>query len=289
MLDTGRPVAVDDSQTSQWRSVERLMSLPPGWKILRNGDISWLEPEPSFEWYRRFYNEGYLSDAQNPVFPGDAKFEAKRLAYFTRRLSRIERHLGRKPESILEIGAGDGLFLLAAQKYGIEATGIDLSEQAREDAQRRFGIKIMVGDLIHSDLPIGDSYSVVVMNHVLEHLVAPDKYLKRVRELLQPDGLLVFEIPQQFINPVDLTYRALGIRRPLGVYTLHHPYFYTVSSIRRFMEHAGLRIERLVTWLPGQVYHVQNPWITKPLQTIMWLADKLAGRGHIIEVFARPR
>ena len=109
MLHSGRPVAVDDSQTSQWRSVERLMSLPPGWKILRNGDISWLEPEPSFEWYRRFYNEGYLSDAQNPVFPGDAKFEAKRLAYFNRRLRRIERYLGHKPDDLK----------LSSQFYGL--------------------------------------------------------------------------------------------------------------------------------------------------------------------------
>ena len=126
------------------------------------------------------------------------------------------------------------------------------------------------------------------MNHVLEHLTNPLDYLARVQSLLRPGGLLVFEIPQQFINPIDLIYRAYGFRRPLGPYTVHHPYFYNVASTRRLMEAASFQIEHLTTWLPGQVFHTQNRWLTIPLQILLWIANRTARRGHIIEVFARP-
>lgn len=284
-----RQIGIDESSVVRWKSIERFMSLPPGWRILRSGGFAWLDPTPSFEWYRRFYNEGYLSDAQNPVRPDDPAFEKRRLGYFIRRLERITRHLGRRPQNLLEIGSGDGMFLLAAEKFGVSATGVDVSEQAREDAKSRYGIEFHVGDIVRSDIPLGGDYDVIVMNHVLEHLVEPLDYLERIRGLLRPGGLFVFEIPQQFINPIDVIYRAIGARRPLGVYTLHHPYFYSVSSIRTLMETADFRIERLVTWLPGQVFHVQNRWMNGVLQAVLWLADRLARRGHIIEVFARPK
>ncbi len=273
----------------RWTAAERLLSLPPGWRILRGDGISRLDPLPSARWYQRFYNEFYLTDRENPVYPGDAKFEERKLDYFARRIRRMTRYLGRMPETLLDIGPGDGLFLVAARRAGIAATGLEISAQARADARARHDVSIVLGDLLESRRDLRRRYDAVVMNHTLEHLLTPVEYLARMRELLAPDGLLVFEIPQQFINPIDLVYRAFRVRRPLGAYSLHHPYFHTVSSTRRLMDLSGFRIERLTTWLPGQVFHIQNRWITTPLQTVLWLADRLARRGHIIEVFANPR
>lgn len=283
-----RQIPVDVSRIKRWRSVEHFMSLPGGWQILRSGDLAWLYPVPTFRWYQSFYDENYRAPAERPVFHDEPWYQRRRLSYFHARLKRVVRHLGETPASLLEIGAGDGLFLVAARQLGIAATGIEVSAPAREDAKRLHGVDIIAGDLLSSDMPLADRYDLVVLNHVLEHLLTPLDYLARIGTLLSPRGLLVFEIPQQFINPIDLAYRALRIRRSLGVYTLHHPYFYTVSSTRRLMDTAGFRIERLTTWLPGQVFHVNKPWVTKPLQVVLWAADRLAKRGHVIEVFARP-
>jgi len=46
-----------------------------------------------------------------------------------------------------------------------------------------------------------------------------------------------------------------------------------------------LRTQRLT----GQVYLTQNPWVVGPLQCLLWFADRLAKRGHIIEVFATKK
>ena len=126
------------------------------------------------------------------------------------------------------------------------------------------------------------------MHHVFEHLLRPLDYLQAIRDLLQPGGIFAFEIPQQFINPIDLVYRALGRQRPFSAYSLHHPYFYTVDSIKRMLRLAGFEILTLRTWVPGQVFHVENRIIGAALQGALWTADTVARRGHVIEVLARP-
>lgn len=279
-------IKIHDSTATRWRAAEALLSLPPDFQILRDGDIAWLHPLPTFEWYQKFYNNGYY-DAEAGDLPDLNRLAERRVDYFSRRIARIAGKLDRWPGSILEIGPGDGSFLKAALDAGIEAHGIEISLSAAAGAVRRYGVEVLLGDLIRTELPLRPPYDVVVMHHVLEHLLTPLDYLERIRGLLAPDGMLAIEIPQQFINPVDLIYRGLGVRRPFTAYSVHHPYFYTVSSIRRLIETAGYRIEHLTTWLPGQVFHVQAPWITKPLQALLWVAHKLARRGHIIEVYAR--
>lgn len=265
------------------------MSLPSDRRILRNSDIAWLDPLPTFEWYEHFYNAEYRRNGWTLPYRENEEFARRRIAYFSARIERIIAVLGRKPLSTLEIGSGDGLFLAAAQGAGLEATGIDICEASCDGARRSLDVDVLPGDLLHSRLKLKDSYDVVVMNHVLEHLLTPLHYLQRIHSLLPREGLLAIEIPQQFINPIDVTYRTLGIQRPFGPYSLHHPYFYTISSIRRLLEAAGFEIARLVTWLPRQVFHIENRLLTAPVQAGLWVADKMSGRGHIIEVFARPR
>lgn len=281
-------IEIQDSAADRWRAAEILLSLPPDLQIMRDGDIAWLNPLPTFEWYQEFYNNGYYGAETGKELDLN-RFAGRRVDYFSRRIQRIAGRLGRRPRSILEVGSGDGCFLQAAKQAGIEAHGTEISVSASEKAVRRYGVEVLLGDLIRSDLPLRPPYDVVVMNHVLEHLLTPMHYLERVRDLLAPGGILAIEIPQQFINPVDLTYRALGVRRRFTAYSMHHPYFYTVSSVRRLLGAAGYRIEHLTTWLPGQVFHIQAPAITVPVQAVLWAADRIARRGHIIEICARPR
>ncbi|MGB1548110.1 MAG: methyltransferase domain-containing protein [Alphaproteobacteria bacterium] len=270
----------------EWRAAGQLLSLPEERKVLRCGDVAWLYPMPTFEECKALYSEAYYScrDSACPL----SRIESRQLDYFGRRVRRISERLGRTPESLLDIGAASGLFVRAAQEQGIQAEGIELSSWACEKAKAEHGIDLLEGDLVRDDLSLRPHYDVVVMNHVLEHLVEPLAYLERIHDLLAPDGLLAIEIPQQFINPIDLLYRAAQHQRPYSLASIHHPYFYTVSSVLRLMEMSGFKVEHLVTWLPEQVFHLYSPIVTHPLQAMLWFANRIALRGHVIEIFATP-
>ena len=271
-----------------WPAAERLLSLPPEWRIRRHDQFAWLDPTPSFEWYRNFYNNEYLNDPLHAELFRNPIIRRRKEEYFRKRIARIVDCLGREPVGILDVGAGDGVFLSVARQSGHTVIGVELCAEAAKSAATETGAPVLAGDILHDNLSFPAPIDVVVMHHVFEHLLRPLDYLREIRDLLQPGGIFAFEIPQQFINPIDLGYRALGRQRPFTAYSLHHPYFYTVDSIKRVLRLAGFEILTLRTWVPGQVFHVENRIIGAALQGALWAADAVAGKGHVIEVLARP-
>ena len=89
---------------------------------------------------------------------------------------------------LLDIGAGTGDFLNAASRY-YEVNGVEPSEIARENAKRK-------NLELHSTLSeISDTYDVISMWHVLEHVPDLDHQIEEFHRLLKDDGILVIAVP----------------------------------------------------------------------------------------------
>lgn len=79
--------------------------------------------------------------------------------------------------TLLDIGCGDGLLLSLVKERDIVAKGLDISEKAVEKARVK-GLDASVFD-VNGRIPFPDNtFDVVVMLDVLEHLYAPEELLK---------------------------------------------------------------------------------------------------------------
>lgn len=89
---------------------------------------------------------------------------------------------------LLDIGCGDGSFLLAAKKAGWHVCGTELNTDAARDAglDVRFGIE---------QFDTNERMNCVTLWHSLEHLRDPRHALLQVHDLLQPDGTLLISVP----------------------------------------------------------------------------------------------
>ncbi|MEJ7788558.1 MAG: class I SAM-dependent methyltransferase [Thermoleophilaceae bacterium] len=97
---------------------------------------------------------------------------------------------------VLDAGAGQGRLVAALRNRGYEATGIEPSERGA-GAARVAGLPVEPETIEeHSD----SGLAAVVLWHVLEHLGEPAPALRRVREWLEPGGLLLIGVP----NPASL-------------------------------------------------------------------------------------
>jgi SAM-dependent methyltransferase len=94
----------------------------------------------------------------------------------------------REPGSLLDIGCGDGSFLLAARKRGWRVFGTELNPQ---DALRN-GLSVVtdINDAIDSA-----PFDCITLWHSLEHLRDPLNTLKTIRRLLSPTGVLIIAVP----------------------------------------------------------------------------------------------
>ena len=100
---------------------------------------------------------------------------------------------------ILDVGCGKGDFVRVAIRHGWRVRGIDLSEPAVRIA-RRFSIPVEVVDFF-SDAICPNSYDIITMFEVLEHLPSPVEFLKRAESVIRPGGLLYITTPN--FNSLD--------------------------------------------------------------------------------------
>ena len=94
----------------------------------------------------------------------------------------------------LEIGCATGLTVAYAAKEGFEAEGVDVSEWAVEQANKRSAGKCRVLNFDNASRTDFDGcYDVIVMHSVIEHLEEPEKAIQLLFDLCRPGGLVYIQ------------------------------------------------------------------------------------------------
>jgi 2-polyprenyl-3-methyl-5-hydroxy-6-metoxy-1,4-benzoquinol methylase len=147
------------------------------------------------------------------------------------------RHLKPPPAGggrLLDVGFGNGNFLKIADEMGWSAEGIDFDVKAVEVAQAR-GLKVSCSTTAELSAH-HESYDVITLSHVIEHVHEPIALLRELYRLLKPGGFLWLETPN--IDSLGSTrfqrhWRGLEVPRHL---TLFNP-----TSLCESLSHAGFK------------------------------------------------
>ncbi len=120
---------------------------------------------------------------------------------FTDYPSKLVKHLFERFEmkqgmKILEPGCGRGEFLRVFKELGMDAVALDRSEECKE-LLGEDGIKLNVCDVeADKGLPFPDNHFDVIYNKsFMEHLNAPDVFLREAHRVLKPGGIILCLIP----------------------------------------------------------------------------------------------
>ncbi len=148
-----------------------------------------------------------------------------------RALRRLVGRAGR----VLEVGCAAGDYLLVLRQHGWEVTGVEFSEHAADIARQR-GLDVRTGDLLESNLP-AETYDLVLLRHVLEHVASPTKTLSEIHRLLAPHGKVLVLVP----NYQSLE-RMLCGRYWHGYDLPRHLYTFTTRTLIAAIERASLRL-----------------------------------------------
>ena len=140
---------------------------------------------------------------------------------------------------LLEIGSGFGYLLTEFKKEGWNVFGIEPDRFACRYAKEKLGVDC-ISDLVGNAGIPDESYDVVIMNHVIEHLDNPLGTLREINRVLKPSGRLVLETPRYD----TLMFRLLG-RRERSINCIGHIYFFTTRTLKNLYEAAGFRTLQL--------------------------------------------
>lgn len=181
---------------------------------------------------------------------------------------------------ILEIGSSMGFLLKTFRDDGWDVLGVDPDRNSCRYATDRNGIPTRVGTLDESGIA-DESFDVVLMMHVIEHVPDPVQLLADIRRVLAPGGRLVMETPRYD----TLMFRLLG-RRERSLGCDGHIYFYTTDSLRRTYETAGFTLEKYENvgrslTLDRLVYNVGVISRSKPLQNALYNMSRRMGFNRL--------
>jgi 2-polyprenyl-3-methyl-5-hydroxy-6-metoxy-1,4-benzoquinol methylase len=169
-----------------------------------NEEFGFLEtiPQPSKEDLPRYYeSEDYIShtDTKRNLF--EKVYHLVRSISLKRKLKLINT-LSKDSKLLLDVGCGTGDFLLTAKQNGWNVKGIEPNPQAREIANSKTNNAV---SNIESLLDLEkQSFDVITLWHVLEHLPNLEEHIQLFQSLLKPNGRLVIAVPN--FKSYDATY-----------------------------------------------------------------------------------
>lgn len=150
----------------------------------------------------------------------------------------VERAIGSRKGLILDVGCSGGLLARLLRDRGKKAVGFDNSISAARSAWQSNAVPVVCGDFMKS--PVRPrSCSTLTMFHVLEHVPDPKAYLEKARELLDPDGRLVVQVP----NAASWQFLMFG-ENWNGVDVPRHLWNFRVSDLEWLLDKCGFEVIR---------------------------------------------
>jgi SAM-dependent methyltransferase len=139
---------------------------------------------------------------------------------------------------MLDVGCGDGRLVRKAQELGWDAAGVDFDPLAIE-AGRRGGLNVHTGRLEDLHFP-DDSFDLVLMSHVIEHLYDPRRTLSEISRILRAGGTLVVTTP----NAGGAGHRRFGSDW-VHLDPPRHLRLFTAANLRTLVESIGFHPKKI--------------------------------------------
>ena len=317
------PLCGSDSRTVLVRGSDLLHGVPGDFSVTRcSCGLVYINPQPDNDELQLYYPDHYLAHKE---LHGMTRFQRHRALkefvlrwYYDyplggqlpprwqRRLVRpllwllslgtlksaIPYHGGGR---LLDIGCGNGGWLRGMQECGWTVQGVEIDENAARTANAA-GVPTFCGTLPAARFP-DQSFDVVRLHYVFEHLINPAEILNEIRRILKTDGVCYIRVP----NIASCTYRWFKqYWYPLDV--PRHVFHYTPDTFTRLARQNGLAVQRVKYYSPPSGFFVSLEFMRRegalpawlrPVngerafwrnlwRPLGWLIDR-AGQGDIVE------
>lgn len=138
--------------------------------------------------------------------------------------------------TLLDVGCGVGQFMGTLKALGWTVVGVDTDARVVETA-RTAGLDARCGQLKAFGFP-DESFDVITLRHVIEHVSDPSALLSEVKRLLKPGGMMLMATP----NAASLGQSVFGSHW-LGLDVSRHMHIFTSQSLAGLARQVGF--ERL--------------------------------------------
>jgi 2-polyprenyl-3-methyl-5-hydroxy-6-metoxy-1,4-benzoquinol methylase len=208
-----------------------------------------LNPPPHVQWLKAIYQYSGHGLTQ-PITLGEVLAREARFPNSTldaERMARCADQLNATGnKTALDIGSGFGFYTQALRKLDYRTVSINPGQYENAVFKQLNGddpIPVMLEDF-HAKEPFG----IVMMSQVLEHLLEPERAIRKVASMLTAGGILACAVP----NFESFAVRLLGTRDNACLWVPEHVNYFTADGLKMLLENNGFQVVRTeqVTRIP---------------------------------------
>jgi 2-polyprenyl-3-methyl-5-hydroxy-6-metoxy-1,4-benzoquinol methylase len=192
-------------------------------------------PRPIVDDATRYYHSSsYISHTSKATGIVDYIYLIFRRLTIRWKLSLIKRHLNNN--SLLDVGCGTGHFLKHCTERGVKTVGIEVSDNARKAAVKNMlKVEKSLDDLSN------ETFSVITLWHVLEHIYNLEETILKLKERLDENGIIFIAVPNW--HSLD----ANHYREFWAAYDVpRHLWHFSKETMRALLEKSGLKLKQII-------------------------------------------
>lgn len=137
-------------------------------------------------------------------------------------------------KTVLDIGCSEGYYLA---HFGKGSMGVTIIPEHVELAALR-GVTVIQGNVEDPNFSLPNTFDVAWANNLFEHMNAPHLFLMKMRELLNPNGMLILGVP--VIPRISFLTRFKKFR---GAYAVSHINFFTRKTLIETVRAGGWTVK----------------------------------------------
>lgn len=284
-------------------------------RLCQNCGLVFVWPQPSIDELKIIYSieQGYFKTAQANLSDTSPTASIN--------LHNFLQNIGVSSGKLLDVGCSTGKLIFHLRKLGWDVAGCDLNEGALKVAQAN-GLDVYRGTL-DTNYYAPESFDVINMGDVLEHVCSPNEFLNAAYRILRPNGILVIRTPNascSFATSTLVLARLTGFPWPHSEAPYHlyefspksittllkrnsfdlikielsgkTPFLYTIGSTGFFDElkkklkvQGKYKIDKsVIIYIPALI---AITIILAPFYIYSRIADRLFHKGHAMNIVAR--
>lgn len=183
------------------------------------------------------------------------------------RFARIVNTILEPHSSIIDIGCGKGEILRELHAQGFQNLyGTESGAMYNESKKLEFAtiLQYDIENLCKWSSETSTTFDCVVLINVFEHVPEPISLMRQMKNIISPDGLLIFYVPNDF-NRLQLTYMEKTLWKPWFIALPDHLNFFSLDTIDRVMAKAGYEVIRKTVQFPLELFLLQgDDYVAKP-------------------------
>lgn len=203
-------------------------------------------PRPEENRLGEYYkSEEYISHSNTKKGFINLAYQSVRKYTLLKKLQLISKFY--KTGKILDIGCGTGEFLKTVKDANWDTLGIEPSESARKMAIENYGLDVREEAALKQLK--NESFDLITMWHVLEHVPHLNERIEDLKRLLKPKGLIVIAVPN--CNSLD----AQKYAQYWAAYDVpRHLYHFTPKDIESLFKKHEMNLIRILPMVFDSFY-----------------------------------